>query len=338
MKNKFFLFVLFLLATQLLVGQNIITVDNSPGSIANYTDLQDAIDDAGPDELIYVAGTGIDYGGIIINKKVNIIGPGYFLAANQGGIVNPTPAIVSDIRITAGANNCYISGLYTDPNNPVYDNVSITGAANIILENCNIAGDIIMENSSGINIRNNYCSPNNQVNELKIDKGCSNINFKNNILGFRYFKVNEESAAVFSNNIIFGFLNPSSSDINNSIFKSNIFMVNFMFTSTSCTILNNLFTLPQNEIPPGNIGADDDEIFVGYPDLGNYSLDSRYELAPNSPAIGAGEGGTDCGIFGGSDPYVLSGVPAIPLIYSVDAPSSVPAGGTIQVTVKARSN
>jgi hypothetical protein len=31
-----------------------------------------------------------------------------------------------------------------------------------------------------------------------------------------------------------------------------------------------------------------------------------------SPGLGAGFGGTDCGIFGGAEPYVLSGIPPIP--------------------------
>jgi len=91
---------------------------------------------------------------------------------------------------------------------------------------------------------------------------------------------------------------------------------------------------------PSNLSLSDlSNIYVGYPNNpNNLALDARNQLAPNSPARGAGENGTDCGAFGGDDPYVLSGIPDIPSIYQLTVPSQVPQNGTLNVQIKAKTN
>jgi hypothetical protein len=334
MKKSFTIFFALVFVLTSLRTQTILTVDNSPGSTANYTSLQAAINAAGEDDLIYVAASsGTGYGNITVNKKVNIIGPGYVLAANSCGVSNTSPAVISSLTVTTGANNCLISGLTTVGNT---NSVLIQNTSNIIFNNNNIAGDLTIRNCSGVTVHNNFFDPDNFHN-LVVENGSSNVIFCNNIFAFLFMGVDATSGASFINNIIFEFSIPFSG-LHNSTFKNNIFVTSATFGPTSNTILFNVFTLSQNLVPPGNIGTTADAIFVGYPNQANYSPDGRYALKSNSPAIGAGEGGADCGIFGGADPYVLSGLPSIPIIYSVEAPSSAPAGGTIQVTVKAKTN
>ena len=55
------------------------------------------------------------------------------------------------------------------------------------------------------------------------------------------------------------------------------------------------------------------------------SPDDRFQLFSAGPADGTGENGDDIGMFGGSEPYVISGIPPIPTITDID----VPAFGTI---------
>jgi hypothetical protein len=69
---------------------------------------------------------------------------------------------------------------------------------------------------------------------------------------------------------------------------------------------------------------------------GGNSTDGQWQLKVGSPAIGAGEGGTDIGMFGGEYPYVLSGLPPIPAIYGLDA-QSLPSN-TLDVNLKAKSH
>ncbi len=315
-------------------AQNIISVDNSPGSTANYTSLQAAIDEAEGDDFIYVTGTGIDYGNITINKKVNIIGPGYFLAANQGGVTNTAPAIVSDIILTAGANNSLISGLTSDEGNPLNDKVHIEGVSNIVFQNNHLYGDLEIVNSSNITVHNNFFDPDYCCNDIIIEEGCSNIQILNNIIYAAGLGVDITSGAEFKHNVILTD-NIDFIGFHNTIVKNNIFSIlNYPDFANSSSILFNVFTLPQNEIPVNNIGnLNSSSIFIG-----QGSPDGVFQLKSNSPAIGAGEGGVDCGIFAGASPYVLSGLPSIPIIYSLEAPVSASAGGTIQVKVKARAN
>jgi hypothetical protein len=68
------------------------------------------------------------------------------------------------------------------------------------------------------------------------------------------------------------------------------------------------------------------------------SNDGIFQLKAGSPAIGAGVGGVDMGLFGGSDPYVLSGLPAIPAIWFISAPSSGSGASGLQVQIKAKSH
>ncbi|GAB4372155.1 MAG: hypothetical protein Kow0042_15340 [Calditrichia bacterium] len=73
-------------------------------------------------------------------------------------------------------------------------------------------------------------------------------------------------------------------------------------------------------------------------DSGSVSTDGDWQLRSGSPAIGAGLNGEDCGMFGGTTPYILSGIPAIPTIYFFVAPSSASGTQGLQVQIKAKSN
>lgn len=67
-------------------------------------------------------------------------------------------------------------------------------------------------------------------------------------------------------------------------------------------------------------------------------------LKAGSPALAAGlTVGTvvtpDCGAFGATDPYKLSGIPNIPSIYTLTVPVSIPAGtNSMNVTISTRNN
>ena len=76
-------------------------------------------------------------------------------------------------------------------------------------------------------------------------------------------------------------------------------------------------------------------VFVG---AGEGSTDGQWQLAENSPAIGAGLGGVDLGAFGGPTPYVLSGLPSMPAIYFLNAPISGSTNSGLQVQLKAKGH
>ena len=74
-----------------------------------------------------------------------------------------------------------------------------------------------------------------------------------------------------------------------------------------------------------------------------YSSDARWQLATNSVAKNAGvipgtSTATDCGMYGGTNPYKASGIPAVPAFYKLNAPSSTATTSPYTITFSARSN
>lgn len=109
MKN---LVIIFLLSTGLTAqAQNILRVNNGAGMNAPYTTLAAAVAAAGTNDIIMVEGSIVDYGSITINKKVTIVGPGYFLEENLNLQATPQTALVGAITLNNGAANSYFSGL-----------------------------------------------------------------------------------------------------------------------------------------------------------------------------------------------------------------------------------
>jgi hypothetical protein len=78
-----------------------------------------------------------------------------------------------------------------------------------------------------------------------------------------------------------------------------------------------------------------DSVFVDY----DKYVDNGYLLKPNSPAKNAGINGGDCGVFSfdyDCEPYILSGMPAIPTI--IEATYTTVGTTELPVNIKAKSN
>jgi hypothetical protein len=68
---------------------------------------------------------------------------------------------------------------------------------------------------------------------------------------------------------------------------------------------------------------------------GDGERDRFWQLKAGSPALASGLGGVDMGIFGGSAPYVLGGVPGIPRMTRFNAPTT--ATGLTAVTIEVQA-
>ena len=93
--------ILVLLLLPAILNAAIWRVDDDPGRIADFTSLQAAVDDnqVMPDDIIYIAGTAIDYGTVIISKRLFVFGPGYLLTENTGESAAVSPATFTQIQI-----------------------------------------------------------------------------------------------------------------------------------------------------------------------------------------------------------------------------------------------
>ena len=357
MKSKLLIFI-FLIQTVSIYAQTTIRVTNGQN-------LQTLID-AYPAGTIFMVEGGIVNSNLDIDKKVSIIGTGYFLNATTQA--TPGVAQVSHIRLKPGSDGSFITGLQC-----LSINIS---ANNILIQRCYAtepirlgytglgSGGVWTGTANNCVILQNYSSRLEIVNQNAPNSSANNFVVKNNIF-FRYgFHLEGNLSGEISNNTFMPGVATNEdyhsfqSSLNASyefqwvckilpiIFRNNIMprvnVRNCSINSYPSTDFNgNVFTQNfTNLLSSNTINANPDDLFLGYPTNSNNALspDARAQLATNSPAKGVGVGGTDAGAFGGDTPYVLNGIPNVPNIYSLTVPLQVPQNGTLNVQIKAKTN
>lgn len=321
MKN--FQILLFLSFSCFLTAQNIITV--GPNS-SDYASLQIAIDSATAGDILYVQGGA--YGDITLNKSLAIIGPGYFLAENKQTQATKSAANISFLTFDVGSDNAMVEGL-------LITNTCTVNASNITVKRCRVMGQLNRGNRtdaiSNISVLQSYIGV--SINIGNSSRPTANLVIKNN---FVYGGIALGASAIIENNTI-----RDISSCTGGIpitFKNNIFLnangVAFC-GGTSLTYINNVITNTsanfQGTAIDNVLGANPDALFTE-----EGSSDAMWQLAASSPAIGAGEDGTDCGMFGGDSPYVLSGIPTGPHIYEMDIANYGTSQGGLKVIIKAK--
>ena len=122
-----------LLCSVLTQAQNILRVNNNVGVNAPYTTLSAAITAAGVNDIIMVEGSTVVYDNITVNKKVTIVGPGYFLVENLNLQGNPSSASLASLTLEAGSDGSSFFGMNITGGIGLADNVP---ANNLTISNC----------------------------------------------------------------------------------------------------------------------------------------------------------------------------------------------------------
>lgn len=327
-------------------AQNIITVNNIVGSIADYNNLQEAIDSASTGDIIHLYPSGSSYGNITLEKQIAIYGMGYFVGANNEPNTQATigETNVGFIDFSDGSSGSIAQGM------TINSYISFRNVSNINISHCKILSYLLFSSSSssnnvsikrcflsysGINLtsgsshtglvlENNIieCSASNfYANSIS---SISGISMKNNSI----YLTNNSSCALRFTNIIFE-NNIIVADNTNLSISSGYEPISYSYNITSDTIFSGCATC---EIHTAS------DIFEGFPSAGGSSQDYRFTLKATSPAKNFSSLGEDIGAFGGSSPYRLSGIPDIPNIYYLDVPSSGSSVSGINIRVKARAN
>jgi hypothetical protein len=318
-------------------------LNNNPAVDADFTTFQAAHDAAAAGDTIYVEGNGNEahYGNITISKKLIIIGPGYFLNENDSTYANPIFARFLSIYIQPTAAGTEIYGLYIYTADANTNHLRIRASNVVIARNSfylhSYNSILIDANVENVSITQNY------VYQIMIPYNiiANNILISNNFIS-NIIDLNNLSSAIISNNVIRAYLtHVFYSQIKNNIFYQAHTMDVLCVGNTGNFVAYNLLAgglVSGGTYGPGNVGnVDMSTVFVGYPTQGSYSTDGLWQLKADGPAIGAGEGGIDCGMFGGPLPYVLSGLPAIPRIYEAIVPSAGSTTSGLPVIIKAKS-
>lgn len=330
----------------------VIIVNNNAGQptdIENFYDnLQDAINAAiSGEDTIYVVGSPTIHSTIEINKKLTLIGPGYFLGENKNvdgdeiqTQANLETAKLRNVTIQEDGDGTIITGF--DFSNSSLNTISIdqgcqnvelirnkiyrigvSGENTLVRENFILGVITLYTGSSNAMIRNNIILD--EINQYSLAQGVSGVEIVNNTLNDQMSGI---KGANFDNNI---FINdePLSSCTNNT-FRHNVFTVS----------VADVFTGDQNNNTYENLenafSAARNSLFIA----SEQTLDGDYQLAENSPAKGAGLDDIDAGAFTSDvNSYKRSGLPAVPAIYEYTIHNGVGTAETgIKVTIKAKSH
>lgn len=329
MKNKIFFSVLLaaLIASN-AQSQTIRRVSNALDAGAPYSTIQDALTAAVNGDIILVEGSPTAYSGAIsLTKQVTIQGPGYFLDQNIGLQANLNEASMGSISFNAGSAGSTVRGMRTAG--------IIVNVSNITFSNNYMVGLLdINTASNNIVISGNYAS-----SIIRSFANVTSLLVSNNYLGGGIsFSLSVTVLGVVTNNVIA--LGGSGYYLQNSTITNNIFLATgtTIGNTLNSTIQNNVFvSASQADADATNVfGATAANLFVG---LTGNTTDTQWKLKPGSLAIGAGAGGTDCGMYGGTTPYKISGImTGQPTITNFTTPGTVPANGTLNVKVSAKVN
>ena len=332
------LLVAALLPATIISAQSIVTVNNTPGETATYRTLQGAVDSVADGTIILLQPGPFSYGNVIIRKRVSIMGAGYFLGLNPEPSTQASlqSSITGWIAFEAGSNGSQIMGLSLtgDGTGQTRDRINCSQTGNITVSRC-----LIYPYNGTSSILSGYQSGGIRVQQCHIkmpgawghgrilwSRESTGFEFSNSIFendgyptyGFylptEHF-TNYTASVLFKNNVMFHINNPGYYPSTNTFINNIIYQVNN--TPVDCITADRNIGNAQFTAGGGtNMNALINDVFILNTGGISYGPDGKYQLKAGSPAIGFGQGGIDCGAFGGSNSYVLSGIPVIPNVYS----------------------
>lgn len=336
MKCYVLIFVLFLSGLYTSLAQNIITVNNDENSTADFHDLQEALNSADSGDTIYVQGSITEYGSLVIQKSIVLIGPGRNPDKDLALTAN-----LMDIDLLEGADNTTIDGLIVE----VIE--CIDAVHHLVIKNCNVnrstSTSRILLSGSDFLLRNNV------VRTINGTNSSINVEVNNNVINRRVINFNEQTV-VFNNNVFATLYeaNPihtcTWTIFNNNLFWRGVGVSSSIFTPNNFAVLannvencdfnNNLtYRYSTNNFDVGGRNTGADNLIDTDPRLVEGGF---WELQNGSLGKNAGTDGTDIGIYGGISPYVPEGTADIPQIKTFTIENNiVPPGGTLKIKVTA---
>lgn len=270
-------------------------------------------------DTLMVESSAATYAGFKCTKRLVIIGPGYLLGDNNGvnGVV-ASAKINDNCSFNPGSDGSYFIGMELQYSLYI-------AASNIYI--IRSKGDFVLYGSStqtttsGCKIVSSYC------------ESITGYSFNSNVSVTNCIIIQDNSSvpyATYENNILVG--KNYTWSISAGTFRNNILIDrDAKVNIKSPNIQNNFAQNGQFGTENGNRIYEPADLFTS-----STSSDGKYKIKATSPYIAAGYGGTQPGIFGGSEPYVLSGVPPIPIIYDLNVPGTGSASSGLNINVKIR--
>lgn len=341
--KKWFISLLILVGSVPLTAK-IWHVDSNPGNSADFKTVQAAHDAATAGDTLYIMGSGVPYGNLVMTKRLNLFGPGYFLAENPETQANISEARIGTLDLNPGSEGTLITGLYFHSPTSITRSQIIINASNIVFKRnrvygmtSNSASIYITDTTGNVFILQNYIVNDqnaSNVHAIWLQGQNTNVEIRNNFIlvldngTTGAINCPATSSATVSNNLMRGFLY-----LNYCVVTNNILIAG-NYTGANNLITNNLGNY--NQFPAGSnlqsVGMNS-SLFVA-----SGGSDAWYRIKDGSVGDSYGTDGTDVGPYGGWDPYVTSGIPSLPSIYYLEAPASGSATNGLPVRIKAKSN
>jgi hypothetical protein len=326
-----------LLCSILTQAQNILRVNNNVGVNAPYTTLAAAITAAGANDIIMVEGSLVAYADITINKKVTIIGPGYFLSENLNLQASPfLSASIATLTITTGADGSSFHGMNFTSSIGMPQGISVN---NITISNSRMNAIALFGIGNNFFISGCYIS---NLFNFSPPATYTGTTLTNNYIGgiSGTFSTSATSLVTLTQNVFGG----TVGSLRNCDIRNNIFLSTISGPATGAFIKNNVFNGSQASLSSLDAPVDNTNVFSAltsnlFIGLTGNTTDTQWRLKAGSPAIGAGISGEDCGMYGGNTAYRPSGIQqGQPTITNFTTPASVQQNGTLNVKVSAKVN
>lgn len=354
-----------------ITAQNILTVDNNPGSTATYQTLSSAMSAAVDGDIIYIQPSATTYGSFSVNKELTIIGRSH-----------SEPNKVSDVQtVSIFASNVTLKGLNTG--------VIGIGTTSETIENINVfecrAAAIRIGITPGFTTTmqaNNVVIQGNLLPRIDISDATENILIANNIIAAgsssHFLETAQAATTIVTNNIFYSiftgnpvtFINTDTAPL---VLSNNMF---FRGTSSSTGTTNQVFEFDTGDfelnnnltyktgsgviqftttngggIDENNTLANINPQFTNIDSSGSTSsfggityepstrLEDDLTLQAGSPALTGGTNGSEIGVYGGNFLYKQLGQPrGIPTVDIISNDVTVQQDGTLNITINAKSN
>ena len=328
-------------------AQTIRRVNKTPGlnDPAIYTSVQAAHDASADGDIIYVEPTDVDngvYGDVTFNRRVTLIGTGYDLRTTPNTSFDKRQvSIFYNINFENGSAGSLVMGMTV-----YYINIR---DINCTVTRCVVIGGVTMERAQTLlggvySYGNNPTITNCRLNYISGGQATNAI-ISNNIGDLT---ISELTGAVINYNTIYcsnsvRFNNVDGSTITNNIFDARDRTLGYSVmdgASNGTTVSNNLCTniagLPTGG---GNVNSTNPNLvfITANPWTVSPYIDNNIQLATSSPAKTVGPGSTPIGAFAGNNPYVLSGIPNVPVITTFFNTGAGTTATPLNVTISVRS-
>jgi hypothetical protein len=310
--------------------------------------LQQAHDSAKvqPGDTIHIEQSNFSYGPLTMNKRLTLIGVGYFLNLNPNTQTNTSfNSPVGAITITnVAAAGSHLLGLRTAI---IYAGVSKIKIANCWFDQVQIGSGVATQPTDSISIIG--CFSQGLISSAGTTALNTNIGIYNNLIvpGANQgtaITLSQYCSGILKNNIFSSYTVPMA--VSNFYVVNNIsvssFPASYNNTFNNCVIEYNIGQNAghfQTPLGSGNTSnAINNLVSTNYLFVAGTSTDGQFQLQSGSPAKTTGKSGTEMGAFGGDFPYSLSGITNVPNIYQLNI-APIPAGAsTMSVTISAKSN